>query len=101
MRGFFETICVDFLCFLHTHTHVQGLGFVVSGRVVGLPTLKAIFVAIFGMLSTLVPVILSMADSGRVSVGCEPTAHQIAQVQLAFAGSTCKYENLTVGSLLR
>jgi hypothetical protein len=64
------------------------------------------FVAIFGVLSTLVPVILSMAPSthdatANTSGTCEPTDAQIAQVQLTFGDKLCTYDNVTVGSLLR
>jgi hypothetical protein len=82
-----------------------GIGFVVAGKVLDRTTLKTIFVAMSGFLSTVVPLILALRPKEFVigTEACALSETQTASVQAAFVGfnATCSYDNVTLGSVLR
>ena len=80
-----------------------GLGFIVAGKVVDRATLKTIFVQVFGLLSTVVPLILALKPEPVVagSDACAATAAaEIAHVHATFTNGSCSHANVTIGSLL-
>jgi hypothetical protein len=81
----------------------QGLGFVAGGKVLDRGTLKTIFVAVSGALSTVLPVIYALKpgmDDVPSTLSCFPTLTEIALVQATFTNSSCSYDNVTIGELL-
>ena len=83
----------------------QGLGFVVGERVVDLKTLNNITATIFGIGTTVVPILFSLrpniaADDATTSIGaCEVTELQNNMVWSLFRNSTCG--NLTIDEILK
>jgi hypothetical protein len=79
-----------------------GLGFIVAGKVVDKTTIKTIFVQMFVLLSTVVPLILALQPKAIVAGTntCAATAAQTALVRATFTNSSCSYAHVSIGSLL-
>lgn len=77
-----------------------GLGFVAGGKVIDKRTLRMIFAAKSGFLSTVLPLILALQPTELV-VGTDSRAATAAEIVNVRATFTCLYVNLTVGSLLK
>ena len=80
-----------------------GLGFVPGGKVLNKTSLKTIFAAMIGFLSTALPLILNVIEPTAVhgSAGCSPTALEVGVVKSTFLNASWSYDNVTIGSVLR
>jgi len=77
----------------------QGLGFVVAGHVLDETTLKGIFAAMIGLLTTFMPLVIALAraqDAWQFTAGtgrCAMSTQQISTIQSAMIGrnASCAY----------
>ena len=83
-----------------------GIGFVVGGgvKVLDRTTLRTVFAAMAGFLSTAVPLILALQQQETVigTAACSLTTPQVTLIKtMASLNGTCSYDNVTIGSVLR
>lgn len=86
---------------------LQGLGFVVAGKVLDRTTVRNAFIAMSSMLGTIVPIVLALQQSAAATVNggeaCALTAAQVQRVRAAMLehNTSCHYDNVTIGSVLQ
>ena len=86
---------------------IAGVGFVAGGKVIDRTTLKTTIAAIFSFLGFIVPLLLAFRPEVVVVVGadvCSLNARQVLGIKRTIASSpnsTCSFDTVSIGSVLR